>query len=332
MLNDFVGQKGDEMTEVVNSIAASQQLDLLAPRQQAFAVERNGIDAGFATADTAPVNVEPQTDNLPQFNTSSDDQNPVNRHQEQAPTPQPRPEPVSGPSKARIEIKHIDLGLTPSEVVGTPDILQRFDTNGDGRVDLIEAARAGVAREGVFTFAGIGGAKETDDVVQTVVADAPTAQSADAPTPVVPGTPEAVAAPASEKKLFRPADLEGTKKVHAAAVAANGGATGVVDAPKKFYGQGVEAVVGKFAAEVQPKVVAKADTRTTTTVSEDGSGEVKIYDKVAQTDADQSSPDTTDKHPNPEAAKQAAQIAAYTEAAAVLKAAIQKASGTAVTA
>ena len=322
------------MTEVVTSLAASQQLNLLAPRQQVFSVERNGVDAGFATADTAPANIEPQTDNLPQFNTSSDDQNPVNRHQDAAPPPQPRPEPVTGPSKARIEIKHIDLGLTPSEVVGTPDILQRFDTNGDGRVDLIEAARAGVAREGVFTFAGIGGAKQADESTTPVAIDAttsaPTAVGDDTPTPVVPGTPEAVAAPAGEKKMFRPADLEGTKKAHTAAVAANGAATGVVDAPKKFYGQGVEAVIGKFAADAHPKVIDTTDAKTVT-VSDDG-GETKLYDKVAQADTDQASSDTTDKQPDPEAAKKAAQIAAYSQAAAVLKAAIAKAGGTGVTA
>ena len=124
------------MTEVVTSSAAFQQLNLLAPRQQEFGVERQGVDAGFATADIAPAAVETSSDNLSHSASSGGDQNPVNHHQEQA---QPRPEAaISGPSKPRIEIKHIDLGLTPSEVVGTPDILQRFDTNGDGRLSLAE--------------------------------------------------------------------------------------------------------------------------------------------------------------------------------------------------
>ena len=321
MQKTFVGQKGDEMTEVVTSIAASSQLNLLAQRQQVFGidrptVERQGVDSSFNAADTAPSVVDTSADNLPQFSAKSDDENPVNRHQEQ-PAPQPRPEPVSGPSRARIEIKHIDLGLTPSEVVGTPDILQRFDTNGDGRVDLIEAARAGVAREGVFTFAGL--AAQGSDTQPTDAAIAATVALESSPSDGVPTAPPAGPTGAVEKKLFTPADVPGAAQArrHFVQTAAEGTASGVADAPKKFSGQGAEVVVGKFAADLAPKIADKADTKTTT-VTEDGTGETKVYDKVAQSETDTPSGDTTDNQkPSPEQHPQkVAQLAAYAEAAA----------------
>lgn len=121
MLNDFVGQKGDEITEVVTSLAANVQLNLLAPRQQAFSVEPKNDNAGFTVADVAPTAVDTETEQT-KFSDNSGNENPVNRHKDDT-AQAPRPKPVSGPSRPRIEIKHIDLGLTPSEVVGTPDIL-----------------------------------------------------------------------------------------------------------------------------------------------------------------------------------------------------------------
>jgi hypothetical protein len=280
------------MTEVVTSFAASQQLNLFAPRQQVFVVERQGEESSFATADIAAAGVDTPEDTTSQSDSAFNGQNPVNRHQDE--TPQrahdaaPRP---SGPSKARVEIKHIDLGLTPSEVVGTPDILQRFDSNGDGRVDLIEAARAGVAREGVFTFAGLATANEKPEedvtieeavLVQPQVAVAPDA------------SPAPVAATVNGKKLFTAADAGvGAAKKFFNVVAAQGAPTGNVDAPKKFYGQGAEVVVGKFAAaEHVPKFADKVPADEKIYVTEDG--ETKLYDKVAQTDTDQSGEDTAD--------------------------------------
>jgi len=316
MLNDFVGQKGDEMTEVVTSFAASQQLHLLAPRQQAFSVERQGVDSGFSIADLATTQAESAPQDLPQFSAKEDDQNPVNRHKEEA-APQPRPEPISGSSKPRIEIKHIDLGLTPSEVVGTPDILQRFDTNGDGRVDLIEAARAGTAREGVFTYAGIGGAKQVEETSEPIIVEQQQAPEA----LTQPGVPEAIVAPTGEKKFFRPSDIEATKKLHVATVAAQGVATGTVDAPRKFYGQGVEVVAGKFAvAETQPRFVAKDEEKTTVVLTEDG-GETKIYDKVAQTETETPSGDTAEKGQPEASARKLVQVVAYDDASTITDAA-----------
>ena len=334
------------MTEVVTSSAAFQQLNLLAPRQQVFVVERQGVDSGFATADTAPTSVETSSDSLSHFDSSGNDQNPVNHHQDQAPAPS-RPDPaISGPSKARIEIKHIDLGLTPSEVVGTPDILQRFDNNGDGRVDLIEAARAGLAREGVFTFAGLAGGSQTDESA----APAPAPILEPVSTAVTPDAAQPVAIEPGDKKLFTGADVPATAQtkkffVAAQAAAAQGTASGIADAPKKFYGQGAEVVVGKFAvADTQPKFVEKAAEKPHVVITED-SGETKVHTKVAQTDTDQAqgkaggdtpSGSTYEKAKAIEAdgpsKKVLVEVTAYADASAIIDAAASEAAATAVTA
>ena len=70
------------------------------------------------------------------------------------------------------------------------------------------------------------------------------------------------------------------------AAAAEGVASGQPVADK-FYGRGTEAVVGQFAAPDQPQKYAdKAAATQPGTTNEVGSGEVKFYDKVAQTEAD----------------------------------------------
>jgi len=301
------------MTEVVTSSAAFQQLNLLAQRQQVFVVDRQSVDAGVITAETAPTAVETPEEPQQQFKSSDDTENPVNRHKDDA-APQARQEPVSGPSRPRIEIKHIDLGLTPSEVVGTPDVLQRFDSNGDGRVDLAEAARAGLAREGVFTFAGVGGATASDPA-ETPATEIPSADAADVASAV-----EAVQSlgidPAAQKLGVSNASV--IPKKHFVSAAAQGEASGVADAPKRFYGQGAEVVVGKFAVtETAPRFVEKGDAKTATVVSEDGTGEIRMYDKVAQTDTEQSGGDSAGGSAQEKTRQQL--VAAYANAAAAHK-------------
>ena len=266
----------------------------VSPRQQVIVIERQGVDASFTTADIAPTSLDTPDDTLPQFSQSSSDENPVNHHQEeQAGRPAPS---ASGPSRARIQIKHIDLGLTPSEVVGTPDVLQRFDADGDRRVDLNEAARAGVAREGVFTFAGLSvGSGLVEPTARSPVPQA---------TPSVPKSAVAFAAEPTDQNIFTPTELPGaapTKKFFVAAkaaaaqVAAQGTPTGTVDAPKKFSGQGVEVVVGKFAvAETAPQFVEDT-AKKVVVVTEEDSGETTAPDKVARTDTDQSQGPTQGK-------------------------------------
>ena len=133
------------MTEVVTSDAASQ-LNLLADRQPGFSVEHDpAVGAGVQVAPQgAPAINKPER---VATSHSSDEHSARERQQVRA--------APSSPSKARIELKRIDFGLTPAEVVGTVDVLQRFDDNGDGRVDLLESHQAQLSRHDGFTFAGL---------------------------------------------------------------------------------------------------------------------------------------------------------------------------------
>ena len=283
------------MTEVVTSLAAIQQSNLLSQRQQVFGVVHQGDDSNPAAAGVVQKPAHTFADTSVQYHSATDYQNTVNRHDDATPQrAQPAPGASTGPSRPRIEIKHIDAGLTPSEVVGTPDILQRFDTNGDGRIDQFEAARAGLAREGVFTFSGLtaGNTADPTPLPQLLHPDAPT------PAPASSAAPGTAASPATaantpfdsgSAKIFTAADLQtGGVSTHAfvaAQSAAQGTPSGLVDAPAKFYGQGAEVVVGKFAvADVAPKFVEKVSVQTTSAFTETGTGETKLYDKVAQAD------------------------------------------------
>lgn len=273
------------MTELVTSNAASQ-LNLLAHRQQDLSVERSpAVDqAASAASQNTPAVVKPARADA---SNSSDQQQAKDRQQPERREPVERA-PAAGPSKARIELKSIDFGLTPSEVVGTVDVLQRFDDNGDGRVDMLESQQAQLSRSDGLTFEGL----------------AATPVSTEAPTQHVPGgEPNAAPTPhqqAAAAQVFAgPVQTSGDAAVVQVdkkffsdkEAAALGAPTGTVDAPQKYYGQGAEVVVGQFAAaaEVAPKYYDKApDTRSEGSIAEDGTGETKYYDKVAQTETEQS--------------------------------------------
>ena len=69
----------------------------------------------------------------------------------------------------KIELKDFDVGRRPAEVVGTADVVQRFDNNLDGRVDLLEFQRAARARDTIYTYSARGGAlSETPSVAKQV--------------------------------------------------------------------------------------------------------------------------------------------------------------------
>jgi hypothetical protein len=65
---------------------------------------------------------------------------------------------LSGPSRARIVLRDFDVGKTPAEVVGTRDVVLRFDSNDDGRIDLIESQRSARARDDGASFRGLAAA------------------------------------------------------------------------------------------------------------------------------------------------------------------------------
>ena len=263
------------MTEVVTSSAAAlPQLNLLVARQQGFSVDRtnaiNGKDADTSSIQFAAPKLAP----TPQAETAGHHESSEQKQSDQSAR-------NSGPSRARIEIRSLDIGLTPAEVVGTPDVLQRFDSNGDGRVDILEADRASLVREKGTTFAGLGTATRRAPV-GNVAAPAP----APAPEIDVPGTP---------KKIFSPAEIAavtadaGTPKKFYAEAAAQGVVTPDGDVPKKFYGQNTEVVVGTAIAaaraEAPVKIAEKAVVQDNV-ITEADTGETKLYDKVPQADTD----------------------------------------------
>lgn len=257
------------MSELVTSASAISQVNLFAPRQQVFVVERtDDAPDGAIAADTNDFHSDTVA-------TAS-----ANRHEDSAPSlAQPTLAQSGGPSRARIEIRSLDLGLTPAEVVGTPDVLQRFDSNGDGRVDLLESDKATLVRQNLFTFAGVGNpAGEVEITAPPVIVSSDDASVAAAPAED--------AAPGQPKKFFVSVTPDGRPAAHKFAEtreAATGGTTATVAVAKKFYGQGTEAVAG--AAHGAPvRLYDKAALLRAQQAARDDGGETRLYDKVAQSD------------------------------------------------
>src|SRR5690348_13047472 len=98
------------MTEVVTSFAASSQLNLLAPRQQAFGVSAQTFQPDAPTADTNALQAV-----LAAADKSEDKSSSSELPARDASTNN-NSNNGSGPSRARIEIKQFDVGLSPSEV------------------------------------------------------------------------------------------------------------------------------------------------------------------------------------------------------------------------
>jgi hypothetical protein len=294
------------MTEVVTSFAASQQLNLTASRLQGFGVstvvqqptaptaEANALQSALAASDKAED--KSFASELPGRDASAGNSS-------------------SGPSRPRIEIKQFDVGLSAAEVVGTQDVLQRFDANGDGRVDLLESDKAALVRQKVFTFAGLAAAPSKVSVEQTHV----DLSEAEAPA-LARETGAAIAALASFDEAGVPKKFSaslvqdpGAKKFFADAATAEGTPSGVVDAPKKYYGQGAEVVAGPVANGnnngAPVKYSDRAPVREQSAVSEEGTGEVKYYDRVPQAEAGENGDDTTSREKYSEKAQEIA--AAY---------------------
>ena len=265
------------MTEVVTSSAAIPQLNLLAARQQGFSVDRShSITSGDVDASSIQF-AQPHISSSPQAESAGHHESAEQKQADQSAR-------NSGPSRARIEIRSLDIGLTPAEVVGTADVLQRFDSNGDGRVDILEADRASLVREKVTTFAGLGTPARRSQAAPVVQAPAPAPE----PQIEIPGAP---------KKLFTPAETAevGTPKKLYAVAPEQGVIAPDGDVPKKFYGQGTEVVVGPAVAVARAEAPVKIHEKTVVqdrVITETDTGEIKLYDKVAQADTDQN-PDTS---------------------------------------
>lgn len=205
---------------------------------------------------------------------------------------------LTGPSRPRVEIREFDLGRTPAEVVGTTDVVQRFDTNGDGRIDLIESKRANRARNtDNSTFSGLAINKQAPGfpLVEGVTdAEQQAALTQTAPKTATVSTAASDPAVRAERAALEPkfgpqaagSEDAQLKKYADKAEASQGFVSGEQPVAQKYYGRGSEAVVGQFAAEQPQKYADKAAATEVGGSFEDGSGEVKYSDKVAQTEAD----------------------------------------------
>lgn len=266
------------MTEVVTTYAASPQLNLLARGQQGFGVSAPVVQPAAPTAES----------NALQSALAASDKSENQSFADGLPPRDTNTNTSTGPSRPRIGIKQFDVGLSPSVVVGTQDVLQRFDANGDGRVDTIEADKATLVRQKVFTFAGLAAAPTAATPEQAAVPI-----TIDNAPQIARETGEAIAAlkkfdDAGLPKKYADSLIQdpAAKKYFADAAALEGTPSGVADAPKKYYGQGVEVIAGGASngTAAPVKYSDRAPVREQT-VSEEGTGEVKYYDRVPQSEA-----------------------------------------------
>lgn len=308
------------MTEVVTNTAATLQQTLVAERQQ------RGLSVSASQSDTGSSNTAALT--RPDGASRADavarppkpDQSQADGQRKNQPSPDEKinrvvPDPADAPRVSRsesraeavtIELKDFDVGRRPAEVVGTADVVQRFDGNSDGRVDLLESQRAARARDDSFTYAARGQALSDSPSVAEQVQDREVQQIVDPPElstpsntsqPVPAGQPGASAEVGqAPQKIFGDAQVvsggtseDGTvpEKIFGSDAAASQG-TFSDGAPvqQKLYGDGAEVVVGRFAADSgTPQKLSDKDVPAERgQFYEDGSGEQKLYDKVAQTE------------------------------------------------
>lgn len=311
------------MTEVVTNTAATLQQTLVADRQQR-AFSAPGANQEAASQPTTPVRPAgaQAADAVARAAKPDQSQADGRRNGQQASEQRVRrqPDPVDEVRASRsqtaskpepVELKDFDVGRRAAEVVGTVDVVQRFDNNADGRVDLLESQRAVRARDGSSTYAARGQARsETATVVERVqdreieqavsTPTQPAQQQASGSTPATQVDVQAAAAGVATpepQKLYGDAQVvsggsgeDGTvpKKLFAAEeIASQGTFSDGAPVQQKFFGEGVELVRGRVAGdpEVQQKLFDKAETAETGRFYEDGTGEQKLYDKVAQTEA-----------------------------------------------
>lgn len=261
------------MTEVVTiKVAQDAQLSLLAQRPQ---VSRDN-QQNQAPTQVAQAEVEPDVRRAPSAAELGGDEADQDAAYESS-RRDVRTE-LTGPSRARIVLRDFDVGKTPAEVVGTLDVVLRFDSNSDGRIDLIESQRSARARSEGASFRGL--ATPAPEVVPIPVptsTPSPNRPREEAPDPTAPrqsfGTTE-------DGEVILPKKYVDREEVKAPA-----------EASQKYFGAGAEAaVVAQFATpaatDAPQKYADRAAQLDRGTLSEDGSGERKFYDKVAESDTD----------------------------------------------
>ncbi|NKB43228.1 MAG: hypothetical protein GKS03_03010 [Alphaproteobacteria bacterium] len=304
------------MTEVVTNSAASLQQSLVAGHQpRAIGVSGSNQDTNSQQTAVAARPAGAQSANAVARPSRSDQSQADSQQNQQSPSKQPIKRVVPDPADAvrasrseskavvdKVELKDFDLGRSASEVVGTVDAVQRFDNNADGRVDLLESQRATRARDTSFTYAARGQARsETSNVAEQVQHQeiqqslAPRAETASQPA-VTPSqtTVAEETARAPLKKFGDPQVVSGgssdegtvTKKyVAAEEIASQGGFSDGAPVQQKFFGDGAEVVIGRFASDADaPQKFSDKAVAESGRFYEEGSGEQKFYDKVAQSE------------------------------------------------
>ncbi|MDX2223855.1 MAG: hypothetical protein SFV21_13975 [Rhodospirillaceae bacterium] len=262
------------MTDLVASkVAQDAQLNLLALRPQVQPQERqqNPIQLAQVSVDAdARRGPNPAEESAAHSDRGGTDAERESRRQAE----------LTGPSRARLEVRTFDVGKTPAEVVGTRDTVLRFDGNGDGRIDLIESRRASRARVDGGSYAGLYG--DGIDPTPVVAVRADTAQPR-----IAPDGAEQVPVDVTFGPPRTDAEFE-AKKFSNKALADQGYSSGEAEVAPKYYGRGAEPVVGQFTAqapEPPQKYAERAAELERGRISEDGSGERKFYDKVPQAEA-----------------------------------------------
>lgn len=265
---NFVAQKGLEMTELVTiKVAQEAQLSLLAQRPQTQTAERNQAPIQITGAEVNPdVQRAPNQAEGASSENGGDLASDQNRNNAYA--------DLTGPSRARVQLRDFDVGKTPAEVVGTRDVVARFDTNNDGRIDLVEAQRSARARDdgGASSFRGL-----ATGSAEQVPAESP-AQA----QPKVEIKPPQVEEPKQKFGTTEDGAVIAQKKF---TPKTEGGEA--APEPQKFFGKGAEAAVGQFATPAeQPQKFSDraAAVERGAGETEAASGERKYYDKVSEGD------------------------------------------------
>ena len=295
------------MTEAVTSLSANLQQYLLAESQQRAASANSSAEVGanLSISSGSPAIASAADASNPSSKNSKyqQDGQPGQKRTADGTMDTPKASKLRGSDEAvTIEIRDFDIGRTPAEVVGTADVLARFDDNQNGRVDLLESRRAAKARDSSSTFAARGQAGLESSTVaqgtqeQTVeksVSDRATSETAS----VLAGQAGQKEDSGQEpKKIYTDSQLisggtidDGTvpeKVIDSEAIASQGGFSDGAPVQQKFYGDGAEIVIGRFVAnaDMQQQLSGQMYDSESGRLYEEGSGEKKLYDKVAQSE------------------------------------------------
>jgi hypothetical protein len=291
------------MTELVtlNAAREAQQLAILAQRPDASPREQTSPNT-ISISQTA---VQPDAKRAT-GQTEAGGQG--DAHQDHAQRRDRHDSGLTGPSRPRIEIRSFapepkDAGKTnvvadvslPSAPSGDAQVAQPVTISGDAGVSNSLAAspflngrtqaevEVAIAQQAVQTAAFAQTASPEADLRAARMEAA--ARAVRATATVQAAAPRLGTSPEAQLKKFSDK-----------AEADQGYVSGEQTVQQKYYGKGSETVVGQFASEQPQKYSDKAAAAQNGTRTEDGSGETKYYDKVAQTDTEYTGGEADGEH------------------------------------